>query len=466
MGKSSLPEDWTTLNVSKIFKVRGSYAQNLRIKRQTHTPVLYAEWLPDHNEDTRPHQGRSKNGLGKRLTIQKSTGTEDPFEAAKRSVSIFQQWQNESKLVVNHQQDKTNNSLGNYWERYFESESRTREIQRNFKRWKREEFLKWEADEYGLRCQSWASVNVNLITSKNFKDYFSLLEKRARASANSNGSGMKAQQKTLINKLLALAEDDFPGYAFPKFPAIKKQLKQVQHLTNNQWDRLLTAVIELSQSSARQHLNQEEYLKLEWKKTNRINQRNWVELYDALLLEWFFYLRAEDMYRLKSEWFKDQGDETIICNLETTKRDRPIHQTTHYRSDAYRFWERLNRRRPKGFLVFPHIKRPEGNLADSRVLKDLNFLLKHVMEKTFGDEFPESARKWTTIRHTAFRLTLEEDPSLAIPPRINSFADNGHTSPDQLRNTYLRYIDSEGSARKSRQTIKESTLSFVIRSTL
>ena len=69
------------------------------------------------------------------------------------------------------------------------------------------------------------------------------------------------------------------------------------------------------------------------------------------------------------------------------------------------------------------------------------------------NDFPESGRKWTTIRHTAFRLTLEEDPGLAIPPKINSFADNGHTSPDQLRNTYLRYIDAERTARESRQTI-------------
>ena len=86
------------------------------------------------------------------------------------------------------------------------------------------------------------------------------------------------------------------------------------------------------------------------------------------------------------------------------------------------------------------------------------------MEKTFGDDFPASGRKWTTIRHTAFRLTLEEDPALAIPPKINSFADNGHTSPDQLRNTYLRYIDAERTARESRQTIGEGKWTMVKRS--
>lgn len=80
-----------------------------------------------------------------------------------------------------------------------------------------------------------------------------------------------------------------------------------------------------------------------------------------------------------------------------------------------------------------------------------------------GDDIPASERKWTNIRHTAFRLTLEEDPSLAIPPKINSFAANGHTSPDQLRNTYLRYIDAERTASESRQIIRAGNWTMIRR---
>ena len=68
-------------------------------------------------------------------------------------------------------------------------------------------------------------------------------------------------------------------------------------------------------------------------------------------------------------------------------------------------------------------------------------------------DFPSDAKKWTTIRHTAFRLTLEEDKTLGVPPEINAFAENGHTSADQLRKTYLRFIDQEGTALKSRDMI-------------
>ena len=103
-------------------------------------------------------------------------------------------------------------------------------------------------------------------------------------------------------------------------------------------------------------------------------------------------------------------------------------------------------------MIFPFLKRPSNNELDSSVLSNLNFLLKHTIEKCLPD-FPIKERKWTTIRHTAFRLTLEEFPDLGIPPYINSFADNGHTSPDMLRRTYINYIQSEKVSKISRKKI-------------
>ena len=464
MGKT-IPEGWTTLNVAKDFGVRGSYPQNLRIKRLPHTPILYAEWLPKPEDDPRPHQGRSKDGKGKRLTIRVTTGTEDPYEAAKRAVVLVHQQQEKNKALLKEQAGIDEKTLQTYWDQWFQSESARRDTQRNFNRWRREEELKWEAEDYGIKCQPWAQCSVAKITSQDYRDYFALLERRARTSNDSNGSGMKAQQKTLINKLLSLAETDFPGHAFPRFPPISKQKKQVRHLTRPEWETLLQGVLTLSGGVARTTLAKDKYLDLEWSPTNRVNQRNWVDLYDALLLEWFFYLRAEDMYRLRSEWFRDQGDGTVICNLETTKKDRPIHQTTHYRSDAYRFWKRMVTRRPRGYLVLPHLERPAGNPADSHVLKTLNHLLKTAIEQCLPN-FPESERKWTTIRHTAFRLTLEDDPSLGVPPKINSFAENGHTSPQQLRDTYLRFIDAEKTARETRENIPEGVWTMTKRADL
>ena len=45
----------------------------------------------------------------------------------------------------------------------------------------------------------------------------------------------------------------------------------------------------------------------------------------------------------------------------------------------------------------------------------------------------------TTIRHTAFRLTLEQMPPLRDEMDIRMFAENGNTGMDSLRKHYLNY---------------------------
>ena len=78
-------------------------------------------------------------------------------------------------------------------------------------------------------------------------------------------------------------------------------------------------------------------------------------------------------------------------------------------------------------------------------------------------EFPKEDIKWTTIRHTAFRLTLEEFPELGQVPKINSFAANGHTSAEMLRKRYLKTIDRQNVADKARAKLKPSDWSLIKR---
>jgi len=67
----------------------------------------------------------------------------------------------------------------------------------------------------------------------------------------------------------------------------------------------------------------------------------------------------------------------------------------------------------------------------------------------------------TNIRHTAFRLTLEDAPELGQAPAIHSFAENGMTSAKMLQETYLRFIEQESTAKKVRAKIKPGTWSMV-----
>jgi len=448
-----LPEKWTTLNVARDLRIRGSYPQDLRLKKIFNSQKIYAQWLPSEEEDSREHQGRCKNGKGKRIVIQESMNTDDIFIAGKRAIKWVQIKQSDLRVEKDKKLGKYENTLHDYWDIYFQRTRNQRETKRNFKRWEREEILKWSADGYGIANQSWSKRSVDLISRADFEDYFALLEKRAKAVNGSNGSGMKAQQKTIIRKLFVEAEKDFIGHKFPNFPPISKEKKQVQHLTIEQWKLLLRTVFELGDGKEGKARTLKQYKSLSFNPNNRDCVRNWVDLYHALQLEWFFYLRAEDMCRLKSEWFTRKDSGSWTCFLETTKKDRELHQTSHYRRDADSYLKRIKGCKPDGYLIFPHINRPVGNEADSPVLLNLNFLLKKAIEKCLP-ELPTSARKWTTIRHTAFRLTLEEMPELGVPPDINAFADNGHTSPQMLRETYLRYIDADKTASRARRKIE------------
>ena len=93
-------------------------------------------------------------------------------------------WVNEKQRTLERKKDedagKYENTLSDYWDLYFEKESRVRSSRRNFNRWQREEKLKWSADDYGIKNQQWSQVSVNLISRNDFEDYFALLESRSK----------------------------------------------------------------------------------------------------------------------------------------------------------------------------------------------------------------------------------------------------------------------------------------------
>ena len=120
----------------------------------------------------------------------------------------------------------------------------------------------------------------------------------------------------------------------------------------------------------------------------------------------------------------------------------------------------MNRRRPNGYLAFPGYQRVEGNEQMSNVKEALNAMLKRVVDLC---HIKKRKVVWTVVRHTAFMLTLDEMPELGVPPAIDTFASNGHTSAQMLRETYLYKIEREMTARKAQQKMKSSSWSMLKR---
>ena len=137
----------------------------------------------------------------------------------------------------------------------------------------------------------------------------------------------KKQIKTLINKLFATAKlsgDFSSNLRNPEYPPIKEgEKKQAIYLQKKDWEKLLYQIIELSTYKADRSIDLDAFMNIEWTNRDRKNPRNFVELYDACMVMWFFYLRVEDLPPLRTEWFsirKDEnGEEEAVFNLEWSK---------------------------------------------------------------------------------------------------------------------------------------------------
>ena len=123
-------------------------------------------------------------------------------------------------------------------------------------------------------------------------------------------------------------------------------------------------------------------------------------------------------------------------------------------------------RKPKGHLAFPHLVREDENPTETSVLKNFNRLLRSALDECVPPITSKGITA-TNIRHTAIRLTLEDIPSLSVPGApLNSFAENARTSTEMLYKTYLRYIESEKTAREARKQSKPGKYSMVKRVSL
>ena len=416
-----------------------SFPINLKIRKRSNSPYFYAVWMPEEEDDYRVTNT-------KRRPFEVSTKTTDARQASLYAISWVKEKQRElAEKCIEISTVKTK-CLEYYWDEFFTTKQASYETRKSKTKLIRDEKLKWHSPKYGIGKEDFARISADKITRNHIVKYFASLS-----------NGMKAQQKTVLKALFQIAENDFVGHTFPSFPPITKpQEKQVTHFEKDEWQLVMETINELSFGAAKSDLSYEAYMELETKKANRQHQRNWVDLYDAMYVNYFWFLRSQDTQRLRIEWFKeDKKSKDFICRNEEPKSDRRIENTISLNKGSYEFFKRLlKRRQPKqGYLICPNTLRESEGGQENKVRDDLNFLLKKAVQKCLPD-FDMRECDFTTIRHTTFRHHLEDDPSLGDATNIQAFANNGLTSPDMLRKTYIKYISRETDLRKSSKKIK------------
>ncbi|KGG20339.1 hypothetical protein [Prochlorococcus marinus] len=458
----NLPEKWIqgeakSLNVYSDLGLKDCPVPYLTIykNKAAKTKNLFCRWLPPEEEDIRDFKGK------KRTPYYQSTGFDDPFLAGKEAINWVKEIRNGIEEEKRKKRFNASHSLHHYWSEYFPKLQRECETKRGGTKKINDTRLKWEGGNYGLSLQDWSKKRIDDIDYKDLTDYWELLDERGKI-INSDMAETKRQQKTLLNKLFEEARrSDFPSLPEFYFPKIISGSKDsVDWLTKNEWHKLISYVIEKSSNVADKGISRDQYLNLKWNKNNRKNPRNYVDFYDALMTQWFFYTRAEDMPRLRIEWFREGSYETktgqkepqAILYMGEVKGHRPKDDSFSYRRNSLKWFRNFQKRKEKrGWCWFDFYDRPPNNPADSQVLETLNFLLQESLKDLRVKK--KKRMTWTNIRHTAFALTVDELPELRQRDSLNDFASNGFTTLKMFDSTYLKKLDVERRARESRQKL-------------
>ena len=458
---TKLPDDWTTIRIQDYWNVRGQISGDLRLRRRKDSPNIQGEFLPLPEEDPRPNQGRGNNG--KRLTIRNSLRTSDPFTAAEKAVEWNKQVLNKNKILVEEGADDSEFSVEAYFQKWFAEESRTREkdTTQNFQRWKNDNQSFWDlnfvqptfdSDGNILYDPSWIKKHISKATKRHLKNVEQKIEIRVveKTKGAKTGTGTKEQAKTLWNKLVEKAELDIDGHAFPTFPKFDIDITpECSHLRVGQFKAVLDYIISASNGACTQSLTEDEYYNLPHKFQNKLSPRNWVDFYDAVMVQWFFFTRSQDMKRITPQMFSVvEGDEDkVIFRIKgKTGLDK---ETENYRDGATTVINKILKRKGNlEYLVFPDVDR---STQKSGVDKKLNQLLKHAINEVCPEY--RGDMDWTMMRHTTFRLTFEEDEDLQSGKRLTEFARNAHTSVAMLEKHYLKPLRDAKAASKSREKI-------------
>ena len=471
MARNSLPEEWisgelNSLNVRDDLNlnspVTNLYVYRSPIRKNTGKPrtkKLLCRWMPILEEDTRPNKGKNKSG--KRLPLQGFTGMADVYDAGREAIAWVKQKKLDLIELAKENEYNPDCSLRHYWEIHFKNYQDKYINKRGGKKRCNSERSTWNCDVTGIGHQPFSDKSIDHISYADLNDYWKLIDQQGERE----GSDMSQKKKaivTLLNKLFVIAQEsrDFENLIPPRYPVIQKwEKKEATYFERSEFENLLLILSSLAGDKVNQNLTHEEFLNVSWTNKDRKNERNFLEIYDAVMVMWYFYLRAEDMPRLRNEWFSigldADGEEVVKLNMREAKGGRDTKTSFPYRPEALPVFKRiLKRRKEKGYFIFDWYTRPKNNPNSGQVGETLNYLLRYACERA---NIIKENIVWTSLRHTAFMETCRDYPQLSEVRELINFSENAYTSADMLRKNYLNKLDRAASSKRARTLIAEDT---------
>ncbi|QNI57494.1 hypothetical protein SynBIOSU31_00593 [Synechococcus sp. BIOS-U3-1] len=222
----SLPQNWIdgtlhTLNVVRDLGWGGAIVHpSLAVFRQKpsaksrKTKHLQWRFLPEKADDPRPFAGRTNRGQGKRLSIEGTCGTTDPWEAATIAVTVsLERWRSLHQQLEQQQREQ-DQALSAYWQRWYARQEQ--QPRSNHNRWLIDKWNLWNGS-IGLGLQPWATTkSIERISSNDFLEFFLIVRKHCELKGISLDD-TRRQYKALIRNLFMEARADFPALTCPDF---------------------------------------------------------------------------------------------------------------------------------------------------------------------------------------------------------------------------------------------------------
>jgi len=161
---------------------------------------------------------------------------------------------------------------------------------------------------------------------------------------------------------------DYPEINYPRFPRLGNKAQGAPtYFTSSEWLRLLKIIQRLSGGNAGRVLDRAAFLSVPFSKANNQCERNFVELYDCLLLMNHCLLRVQDLYRIRINHFAPYADKkTGLSALEISLPDpktKQLKKTYSTTERAIEYWKRIKARSEKkdSYFFLPQYDRPPGN---------------------------------------------------------------------------------------------------------
>ena len=118
----NIPSDWKASNVVTDLGINRTDGSLFIYRTQKGSTKVYARWLPEEEDDPRPHSFDKHGRLKKRIPDSASMATHDPMEGGRLAVQWLKQLKKDLVAQMGQKDFDQQHSVEKYWKDWWKDE--------------------------------------------------------------------------------------------------------------------------------------------------------------------------------------------------------------------------------------------------------------------------------------------------------------------------------------------------------